>query len=407
MMSMFGLLARFRFLRGTPLDIFGMTAERRQERQDIADYQGLLEDMLARLNESNYELGLELADLPRQFARLRPRQGPEPREARPAKGRADGSILWRQRRQVCREGSLSMSVFNNEAYDHHEHIAFGEDQATGLRAIIAVHNTRLGPGVGGCRMFAYADDDEALRDVLRLSRGMTYKSALAGLPFGGGKSVIIGDPRQAKTPALLEAMGDFIESLGGRYQAAEDSGIGVEDVRIMARRTSYVSGFQDGADFGGDPSPTTAYGVYLGIRTAVHYRLGADSMRGLRVAIQGLGHVGFHLAGLLTRDGATVYGADVNPDNLQRAVEAHGITVVPPTRFFPTRPMCWRPAPWARYSPSAASMICGSALSPAPPITSSLTRPGGPPVGPRDSLLPGLPDQCRRHHRCSPPTHWQ
>ncbi len=221
-----------------------------------------------------------------------------------------------------------MSVFSNIAFDHHEQVAFGEDRDSGLRAIIAVHSTRLGPAVGGCRMFAYASEDEALFDVLRLSRGMTYKSALAGLPFGGGKSVIIGDPRNHKTPQLLHAMGDFVDSLGGRYVAAEDSGTGVADIKMMSERTRHVSGLQEDNEHGGDPSPTTAYGVYLGIRTAVQYRLGADSMRGLRVAIQGLGNVGFHLAGLLVADGATVYGADVNEANLRRAVDVHGVQVV-------------------------------------------------------------------------------
>jgi leucine dehydrogenase len=221
-----------------------------------------------------------------------------------------------------------MSVFSNDAFDNHEHVAFGHGRDSGLRAIIAVHSTRLGPAVGGCRMYPYASDDEALRDALRLSRGMTYKSALAGLPFGGGKSVIIGDPRKDKTQALMESMGEFVNSLGGRYVAAEDSGTGVADIRTMSTRTRHVSGLQEGSEHGGDPSPTTAYGVYLAIRTAVHYRLGADSMRGLRVAIQGLGNVGFHLAGMLVADGATVYGADVNADNLRRAVDAHGISVV-------------------------------------------------------------------------------
>lgn len=221
-----------------------------------------------------------------------------------------------------------MSVFSNRAFDHHEHVAFAEDRASGLRAIIAVHSTRLGSAVGGCRMYDYASDEDALFDVLRLSRGMTYKSALAGLPFGGGKSVIMGNPRTDKTTALLEAMGDFIHSLGGRYVAAEDSGTRVADIAVMARRTPHVSGLQEGSEHGGDPSPSTAYGVYLGIRAAVQYRLGADSMRGLRVAIQGLGNVGFHLAGLLVADGARVYGADVNPENLERARRAHGIEVV-------------------------------------------------------------------------------
>lgn len=227
-----------------------------------------------------------------------------------------------------------MTVFSNLAFDQHEQVAFAQDSDSGLRAIIAVHNTRLGPAVGGCRMFPYANDADALFDVLRLSRGMTYKSALAGLPFGGGKSVILGDPRSDKSEALLHAMGDFIESLGGRYVAAEDSGTGVADIKTMSERTAFVSGLQDGAEHGGDPSPSTAYGVYLGIRTAVQYRLGAhaesQSMKGLRVAIQGLGNVGFHLAGFLRADGAEVYGADVNADNLRRAAEVHGVNVVSP-----------------------------------------------------------------------------
>ncbi len=226
-----------------------------------------------------------------------------------------------------------MAVFSNPAFDQHEQVAFGFDRESGLRAIIAVHNSKLGAAVGGCRMFPYVSDDEALYDVLRLSRGMTYKSALAGLPFGGGKSVIIGDPRSDKTPELLCAMGDFIESLGGSYVAAEDSGTGVADIRAMSERTAHVSGLQDGAEHGGDPSPSTAYGVYLGIRAAVQHRLGADSMKGLRVAIQGLGNVGFHLAGFLIADGASVVGADVNADNLQRAIDVHGIDVVDPARI--------------------------------------------------------------------------
>jgi leucine dehydrogenase len=221
-----------------------------------------------------------------------------------------------------------MSVFSNAAFDGHERVVFAENKAAGLRAIIAIHNTRLGAGVGGCRMFPYASEDAALRDVLRLSRGMTYKSALAGLPFGGGKSVIIGDPRVDKTPQLLAAMAEFIHGLGGGYVAAEDSGIGVEDIRLMSRHTPYVSGLQEGVEHGGDPSPSTALGVYLGIRTAVKYRLGSDSLDGLKVAIQGLGNVGFHLAGLLVANGAQVYGADVNEDNLRRAGAVHGVVPV-------------------------------------------------------------------------------
>lgn len=222
-----------------------------------------------------------------------------------------------------------MSVFSAPAWDGHELVVFGSDTGTGLRAIIAVHNSSLGPGVGGCRMFPYASDEDALHDVLRLSRGMTYKSALAGLPMGGGKSVIIGDPRRDKTPALMRAMGDFVHAQGGRYVAAEDSGTGVEDLRRMATRTPHVSGIDDN-EHGGDPSPSTAYGVFLGIRAAVQHRLSVATTEGLRVAVQGLGHVGYHLARHLREDGAVVYGADVNEANLARAVEALGVLPVAP-----------------------------------------------------------------------------
>ena len=220
-----------------------------------------------------------------------------------------------------------MSVFSNPAYDHHELVSFHSDEKTGLRAIIAVHNTTLGPGVGGCRMYPYASDADALHDVLRLSRGMTYKSALAGLPLGGGKSVIIGDPHSQKSRALMEAMGDFVNSQCGRYVAAEDSGTGVADIRTMAERTPFVSGLEDN-EHGGDPSPSTALGVYLGMRTAAKHRLGVNSLNGLSVAIQGLGHVGFYLARYLVADGATVYGADVNRENLGKAVKELGVKAV-------------------------------------------------------------------------------
>lgn len=220
-----------------------------------------------------------------------------------------------------------MSVFSAPAYDNHELVSFHQHRASGLRAIIALHSSVLGPAAGGCRMYPYSCDEAALNDVLRLSRGMTYKSALAELPFGGGKSVIIGDPRQQKSPALLRAMGDFVHSLGGRYTAAEDSGTSVADMRIMRERTPWVSGLGDN-EFGGDPSPSTALGVFLGIRTAVHHRLLSDGLGELKVAIQGLGHVGYHLARLLRREGATVYGADVNAANLQRAVQELGVIPV-------------------------------------------------------------------------------
>ena len=205
-----------------------------------------------------------------------------------------------------------MPVFTHIDFDHHEQVVFGHDQASGLKAIIAVHDTTLGPALGGCRMWNYASDEEALRDVLRLSRGMTYKSALARLPLGGGKAVIIGDPRSGKSEALFQAMGDFVDSLGGRYITAADSGTGVAEMQIMAERTRHVAGAGQREAIGGgtrdgDPSPATAYGVFVGIRAAVRHRLGRDDLNGLKVAIQGVGQVGFGLAKHLKDAGAELW----------------------------------------------------------------------------------------------------
>src|SRR5581483_11668776 len=184
-----------------------------------------------------------------------------------------------------------MSVFSHPEFDAHEQVAFRYDRASGLKAIIAVHSTRLGKGLGGCRMWPYASDAEALTDVLRLSRGMTYKAALAGLPQGGGKSVIIGDPRKDKTPELIRAMGRFVHRLGGQYIVAEDSGTNVADIRQMAEVTPHVGGLADegaqAAGRSGDPSPATALGVFIGIQAAVRLALKRDDLRGVRVAVQG------------------------------------------------------------------------------------------------------------------------
>ena len=222
-----------------------------------------------------------------------------------------------------------MSVFSAPSFDQHELVAFHSDADSGLKAIVAVHNSNLGPAVGGCRMFPYMSDEAALDDVLRLSRGMTYKSALAGLPLGGGKAVIVGDPHRHKSRELLLAMGRFIDSLGGRYVTAEDSGTSVADMKVIGEQTAFVSGATSRQRFGGDPSPYTAYGVYCGIRAALRFQRGSDSLQGVRVAIQGVGSVGFHLAERLVRQGADVIVADVNAVNLARA-ERLGARVVAP-----------------------------------------------------------------------------
>ena len=259
-----------------------------------------------------------------------------------------------------------MSVFSNPSFSEHELVAFRNDRHSGLRAIIAVHSSALGPAVGGCRMYPYASEADALHDVLRLSRGMTHKSALAGLPFGGGKSIIIGDPHKQKNRALLEAMGDFVNSLGGRYITAEDVGTSVADIRTMARRTPYVAGLDDN-EHGGDPSPSTAYGVFLGIRTAVRHRYGRDKLDGIGISIQGLGHVGSRLARLLIEDGATVYGADINAANLERAAAELGVRPVSSDEvlLLPVDVVapCAMGAIWNRESISRlrAGIVCGAA----------------------------------------------
>ncbi|MBN7820885.1 Leu/Phe/Val dehydrogenase [Bowmanella yangjiangensis] len=231
-----------------------------------------------------------------------------------------------------------MSVFDHKAYDNHEEVVFFHDAKSGLKAIIAVHNTNLGPALGGCRMWPYASSEEALTDVLRLSKGMSYKSAMANLKLGGGKSVIIGDPRKDKSDAMMLAMGEFVQRLGGKYITAEDSGIAVRDLQLMAKHSDFIAGTQakfryDGGEADGNPAPSTAYGVFVGLRASVRHALGSD-LNGVKVAIQGLGHVGYRLAEHLHKEGAKLFVTDIYPDNLDRAVQELGATVVSPDEIF-------------------------------------------------------------------------
>ncbi|MDT8893740.1 Glu/Leu/Phe/Val dehydrogenase dimerization domain-containing protein [Halomonas sp. I1] len=259
-----------------------------------------------------------------------------------------------------------MSVFSHPEFDHHQRIVFGSDAESGLKAIIAVHDTRRGPALGGLRIFPYASDEEALTDVLRLSRGMTYKSALADLPLGGGKAVIIADPRRDKTPALLRAMGRLVDSMNGDYITAEDSGSSEADMRIIADITEHVGGLgQDGAS--GDPSPFTARGVFCAMRSAVRHGLGRDDMDGLRVAIQGVGHVGAHLARLLHEAGARLVMTDVDRDALERLAESLGAETTTPDGIIDADVDVFAPcAMGAALSTSVverlkAQVICGAA----------------------------------------------
>jgi leucine dehydrogenase len=222
-----------------------------------------------------------------------------------------------------------MEIFDMREFDAHELIVFGDDAATGLRAVIALHSTALGPAAGGCRMWPYATLTEAVSDVLRLSRGMSYKNAIAGLPFGGGKSVIIADPQKQKTPELFEAFGRFVDSLGGRYLTAEDVGTTTADMASVARATRYVAGLgRAPGEAGGDPAPKTALGVHLGIKAAVRFKLGRSDLEGLSVAIQGLGGVGSHLARMLADEGARLKVADVRAAAVRRVCDELGASAV-------------------------------------------------------------------------------
>ena len=220
-----------------------------------------------------------------------------------------------------------MTVFSHPEFDRHEEVAFRHDPDSGLKAIIALHNLNRGPALGGCRMWDYDSEAEALTDALRLSRGMTYKSALADLPYGGGKSVIIGDPRKLKSEALFLAMGHFVESLGGRYTIAEDVGISVGDIETIGLVTDRVAGAVSRG--GGDPSPGTAYGVFVGIKAAVAHRLERDDLDGLRVAVQGLGQVGYRLCRYLHEAGAKLVVTDIERERLRRAAAEFGAEIVP------------------------------------------------------------------------------
>ncbi len=224
-----------------------------------------------------------------------------------------------------------MSVFDHPEFDRHEAVHQFHDSDSGLRAIIAVHSTALGPAAGGCRRWQYADSADALTDALRLSRGMTYKNAVAGLPFGGGKAVILAGDDAPKSEALFAAYGRAVDSLGGRYITAEDVGISVADMRHVAQQTRYVSGLpQTGGSAGGDPSPWTALGVFLGIEAAARFHLGTAGVKGLRVAVQGVGNVGLNLCQLLHEAGAELLVADVNLQHIERARERLPVQVVAP-----------------------------------------------------------------------------
>jgi leucine dehydrogenase len=217
-----------------------------------------------------------------------------------------------------------MKIFDAITKYGHEQIVLCHDEATNLRAVIAIHNTILGPALGGCRMWPFESEDEAIFDAIRLSRGMTYKNAAAGLNLGGGKAVIIGDPNKDKSEALFRAFGRFVHSLGGRYITAEDVGTSVEDMEQIKMETSYVAGLPMEFGGSGDPSPFTALGTFEGIKASVKYKLKKKDLQGIKVAVQGVGHVGYYLCEMLHEAGSDLIVTDIFDDKVDTVVNEFG-----------------------------------------------------------------------------------
>ena len=216
-------------------------------------------------------------------------------------------------------------VFEEIVKRGHEQVSYFHDPTLGLRGIVAIHNTVLGPALGGCRMWNYSSEEEALIDVLRLSKGMTYKAAIAGLNLGGGKAVIIGDPKLDKSEELFRSFGRFIEGLGGRYITAEDVGTSIKDMDYVRMETKYVTGISKSFGGSGDPSLLTAFGVYLGIKASVKFKLKKDSLEGLSISVQGLGSVGMELVKYLSNDGMKIFAYDIDKKLVDEAIDKYGV----------------------------------------------------------------------------------
>jgi len=226
------------------------------------------------------------------------------------------------------------AIFSLMTEMKHEQVLFCYDHETGLKAIIAVHNTNLGPALGGTRMWMYKNDNDALTDVLRLSRGMTYKAAISGLNLGGGKAVIIGDSKKDKTEAMFRRFGKFVNSLSGKYITAEDVGTSTKDMEYIAKETKHVTGLPESMGGGGDPSPVTAHGVYMGMKASAKSVWGSDNLSGKKVVVQGVGHVGENLVKQLTHDGAKVYITDINQEALAHVAGLYKAEVISPDSVY-------------------------------------------------------------------------
>ncbi len=228
---------------------------------------------------------------------------------------------------TAKELSKMDPVFGQASFDNHEQVVFCNDKDTGLKAIIGIHNTVLGPSLGGTRMWNYSNEWEALNDVLRLSRGMTYKSAITGLNLGGGKAVIIGDAKTQKSPELIKKFGEFVHSLSGRYITAEDVGTTTADMDMIRDITPFVTGISESRGGSGNPSPVTAYGVYMGMKAAAKYKFGSESLTGRKILVQGIGHVGETLVDYLAKEGAEVYITDINDERLREVSHTYGAKI--------------------------------------------------------------------------------
>lgn len=229
--------------------------------------------------------------------------------------------------KILDETTVDGPVFASEAFKGHEQVVFCQDEETGLKAIIGIHSTVMGPALGGTRMWQYKSEAAALRDVLRLSRGMTFKAAISGLNLGGGKAVIIGDSRKDKTDALMRKFGQFVNSLSGRYITAEDVGINTHDMEMVKMETDHVTGIPVSMGGSGDPSPVTAYGVFMGMKAAAKYRWGSDNLAGKKVLVQGIGHVGETLVRHLVESDAIVTINDIHEDRIQEVSSKYGTQI--------------------------------------------------------------------------------
>jgi leucine dehydrogenase len=241
--------------------------------------------------------------------------------------------------ETAENKKVTSNLLATMSLENHEQVMHCYDKATGLKAIIAIHNTVLGPALGGTRFWNYTNESEALNDVLRLSRGMTYKSAISGLNLGGGKAVIVGDPSKLKNEALMRRFGKFVDNLGGKYITAEDVGVDTRDMEYIRMETKHVTGLPEWMGGGGNPSPVTGYGVYMGIKAAASIAFGNDTLSGKTIGVQGIGHVGETVVKYLSKEGANVFITDINPSKLAAVSKEFGAEVVSDANAFYSKNM--------------------------------------------------------------------